>query len=178
MNAKNGLVVALSMALTVTACGRNPAPQPAAPQQEVAARPTSDSDAAARAAREAEEARQRELQRIRGVLGTRVHFDYDDSSIRSDAKRTLDEKLPLLRQDATWQLTIEGHADERGSTEYNVALGMRRAVAVRDYFVGFGLSPQRFQTVSYGEERPLATGSNDGAWSQNRRAEFQAMGGN
>jgi peptidoglycan-associated lipoprotein len=114
---------------------------------------------------------------IRGTLEQMVFFDYDSSSIRADSKQTLDSKVPLLRQYTGFTIVIEGHADERGSTEYNLALGTRRAASVMDYLVGFGLDGGRFRTFSYGEERPVAPGSNEAAWSRNRRAEFRVSGG-
>jgi peptidoglycan-associated lipoprotein len=106
-----------------------------------------------------------------------VFFDYDAASIRTDSRDLLDAKVPVLRDHSGFTITIEGHADERGSTEYNLALGMRRAVSVMEYLVGFGLSPQRFQTFSYGEERPLMQGQGENVWSRNRRAEFRVSGG-
>jgi peptidoglycan-associated lipoprotein len=111
------------------------------------------------------------------VLEERIHFDYDASDIRADARRILDSKLPLIRADPTLRLRIEGHADERGSTEYNLALGTRRAASVASYFSGFGIDGSRFPIASYGEERPLLPGSDEAAWSQNRRAEFVIIAG-
>jgi peptidoglycan-associated lipoprotein len=114
---------------------------------------------------------------IRGTLEQMVFFDFDSSNIRADSRQILDSKVPLLRQYNGFSIVVEGHADERGSTEYNLALGNRRAAAVVDYLVGFGLSANRFRTFSYGEERPLAQGSDESAWSRNRRAEFRVSGG-
>jgi peptidoglycan-associated lipoprotein len=114
--------------------------------------------------------------RVRGTLEQMVFFDYDDSSIRDDSKQLLDAKLPLLRQYTGLTMVIEGHADERGSTEYNLALGTRRAAAVMDYLTGFGLNASRFRTFSYGEERPLAQGEGESVWARNRRAEFRVSG--
>jgi peptidoglycan-associated lipoprotein len=113
---------------------------------------------------------------VRGTLEQMVFFDLDESTIRDDSKQLLDAKIPLLRQYGALAMVIEGHADERGSTEYNLALGTRRAVAVQEYLVGFGLDGTRFRTFSYGEERPLAPGSDESAWSRNRRAEFRVNG--
>jgi len=122
------------------------------------------------------EAIRAEEARVRGILEQMVFFDYDDSSIRADSRTTLDGKVPLLRQHQGISVMIEGHADERGSTEYNLALGTRRAASVVEYLVGFGLSGQRFRTISYGEERPLAQGQGENVWSRNRRAEFRVDG--
>lgn len=149
----------------VTPSSNPPASAPA--QATTPTAPPRDDDAAMRA----EEAR------VRGILEQMVFFDYDQSSIREDSRRTLDEKIPLLRQHPGVALLIEGHADDRGSTEYNLALGARRAQAVMDYLIGFGLGGQRFRTMSYGEERPLAPGQDESAWSRNRRGEFRVDGG-
>jgi peptidoglycan-associated lipoprotein len=133
-----------------------------------------DPNAAARAAAEAAE---REAQRIRAALEERIFFDYDEDELRAEARRALDAKAQVLRDSPTIRLRIEGHADERGSTEYNIALGSRRASSVLTYLTGFGLPASRFDVASYGEERPLARGENEQAWGQNRRAEFVITGG-
>jgi peptidoglycan-associated lipoprotein len=83
----------------------------------------------------------------------------------------------VLRANPEVRLRIEGHADERGSIEYNLALGQRRAEAARDWLVGFGIAPNRFETVSWGEDRPLVRASNEEAWAMNRRAEFRIIAG-
>lgn len=164
----------------VAACGGGQPPEEAAPPPaqpaatQPAARPAAD-DAAARA-RAAEEAA-RELARKRAVLEEMVFFDYDQSSIRDDAKRLLDAKVAILRAEPGIRLQIAGHADERGSTEYNLALGSRRANEIRDYLVGFGLSANRFEVTTYGEGRPLVQGSGENAWSRNRRGEFVISAG-
>ena len=105
-------------------------------------------------------------------MAERIHFDLDMAEIRPDAERVLRAKLAILRASPNVQLRIEGHCDERGSNEYNDALGNRRAQAVVDFFTGFGLDASRFAIVSFGEDRPLVTRSTEDAWSQNRRAEF------
>jgi peptidoglycan-associated lipoprotein len=97
-------------------------------------------------------------------------FDFDSYALREDARATLDANARLLRENAAIQITIEGHCDERGTVEYNLALGERRADAARDYLVAAGIDPGRIQTVSYGKERPFATGHDEASWQQNRRA--------
>lgn len=106
------------------------------------------------------------------TLRQRVHFDFDMSEIRSEAAALLDRKVDVMRGYQEVRLLIEGHADERGSSEYNLALGQRRSFAVRDYMVERGIAASRLETTSFGEERPLVSGSNESAWGQNRRAEF------
>jgi len=102
-------------------------------------------------------------------VGDRVFFDFDKYSVRADAKATLDKQVAWLKKYPTYNLTVEGHADERGTREYNLALGERRANAVKEYLVAGGLPAARVKTISYGKERPVALGSNEAAWSQNRR---------
>lgn len=106
------------------------------------------------------------------VLRERVHFEYDRSRITDEAAAVLQRKAEVLRSNPDLRVTIEGHCDERGSLEYNMALGQRRAESVRRYLTGLGLSGDLFSTVSFGEERPIAQGSNENVWQQNRRAEF------
>jgi peptidoglycan-associated lipoprotein len=102
-------------------------------------------------------------------VGDRVFFDYDKFALRTDAKATLDKQVAWLKKYPTYKMTIEGHADERGTREYNLALGERRANSVKEYMVGAGVAKDRVKTISYGKERPVALGSNEAAWSQNRR---------
>ncbi len=99
-------------------------------------------------------------------------YDLDSYSLRDDARAALDGNSRLMRSNPTVQVTIEGHCDERGTVEYNQALGERRAQAARDYMVSQGVEANRMQVISYGKERPFATGANEEAWAQNRRAHF------
>ena len=101
-----------------------------------------------------------------------VFFDFDSYALREDARAALDQNAKVLRDNPEAQVTIEGHCDERGTVEYNQALGERRAAAARDYLVGAGIAASRIQVVSYGKERPFATGSDENSWQQNRRAHF------
>ena len=99
-----------------------------------------------------------------------VFFGYDSSEIDGESRRVLDENAAVLRSNANWVVTIEGHCDERGTAEYNLALGERRAVAAKQYLVEFGLSADRLRTVSYGKEFPFDPGRDEAAWRANRRA--------
>jgi peptidoglycan-associated lipoprotein len=101
-----------------------------------------------------------------------VFFDYDSAELTSAAQAALNENAALLKRYPTWTITIEGHCDERGSAEYNLALGERRAVAARAYLLSLGVGSDRLRTVSYGKEFPFEPGSEEGAWSKNRRAHF------
>jgi len=179
----------LAMTLAVAACKKEPPPPPAptGPSEAELAQRRADSIAAAERARREAEARaaeeraraerERAVAAARATLEEMVFFDYDQSEIRQDAAAVLRRKADVLRASPSVQLRIEGHADERGSTEYNLALGNRRAEAVRQFLVGFGLAESRFSIVSYGEERPLDRGTSEAAWARNRRAQFQITAG-
>jgi len=101
-----------------------------------------------------------------------VFFEYDSSDITSEAQAILDANAAALKKYSSWTITIEGHSDERGTAEYNLALGERRAVAARAYLVSLGIPGDRLRTVSYGKEFPFDPGHDDSAWSKNRRAHF------
>ncbi|MCP1200114.1 peptidoglycan-associated lipoprotein Pal [Notoacmeibacter sp. MSK16QG-6] len=103
-------------------------------------------------------------------VGDRVFFDTDSSVIRADAQQTLSKQAQWLSQYSNYAITVEGHADERGTREYNIALGARRAAAARDFLVSRGVPANRIGTVSYGKERPVAVCDDISCWSQNRRA--------
>lgn len=103
-------------------------------------------------------------------VGDRVFFAFDSSTLDDDARSTLDRQAAWLQQYPSINVTIEGHTDERGTREYNLALGERRATAARNYLVALGVAPSRMLTISYGEERPVDPASDETAWRQNRRA--------
>ncbi|MDX1492516.1 MAG: OmpA family protein [Longimicrobiales bacterium] len=176
--------------LLVGACGGDPPPPPPPPPgpDMDSLQAYNDSVAAAaaearrraeeaEAARRAEEARQRAIREARATLMEMVNFEYDQSDITPAAEAILRRKVAVLRSSPQVQLRIEGHADERGSDEYNLALGNRRAESVRQFLTGFGLAENRFSIVSFGESRPLVQASNEQAWAQNRRAEFVITAG-
>ena len=104
-----------------------------------------------------------------------IYFDFDKSTIRPDAAATLDKKLPYLTANPGMRIRIEGNADERGSDEYNLALGQRRAASAKRYLVDHGIAADRFDLVSYGEERPVCTEHNEACWQQNRRDDFRIV---
>lgn len=105
----------------------------------------------------------------------RIHFDFDDSTVRSDAASTLESNASWIKGNSGARVVVEGHCDERGTNEYNMALGDRRANSTKNYLVNLGVDPSVLSVVSYGEERPLDPASNESAWAQNRRAEFVAQ---
>ena len=109
------------------------------------------------------------------ALGVKdIYFDFDQSAIREDSKKLLNENVEWLRKNPAAKATIEGHCDERGSSEYNLALGDRRARATRDYLVAAGIQANRISTISFGKERPFVLGHDESAWQWNRRAHFIA----
>jgi peptidoglycan-associated lipoprotein len=103
-----------------------------------------------------------------------VFFDFDSSSLRPDAMATLKDNADKIKQVPGVIIQVAGHCDERGTQEYNLALGERRALAVRNYLIQLGVSGDRMVTISYGKEFPAVSGNDESAWSQNRRAEFNA----
>jgi len=103
-------------------------------------------------------------------VGDRVFFDYDSSELDADNQELLQAQAAWLKQHNNVSVTLEGHCDERGTREYNLALGEKRAQAVRSYLVSLGIDSSRLSTISYGKERPAVVGSNDAAWGQNRRS--------
>ena len=103
-------------------------------------------------------------------VGNTIYFDFDSSELSENAQMTLNRQAAFLNVNPTLVIVVEGHADERGTREYNLALGDRRATAVRDYLLAKGLNSARVRTVSYGKERPAVEGSNEAAWEKNRRA--------
>lgn len=190
MTVRRFFVLVFTATLLAGACGGDPPPPPPPPPgpDQDSLRRYQDSvraaeEAARRAAEElarqraAEAERQRRIEAARATLTERVFFDYDESEIREDAANALRQKVEILRASPQVQLRVEGHADERGTEEYNIALGNRRAEAVRQFLTGFGLSANRFEIVSFGEGRALQQGSNEAAWARNRRAEFVITAG-
>ena len=200
MNRLSMLVVAgLAVAVVSAACGGAKPVAPPAPVANVdsiaaAERARNDSIAAARqdSIRRAQEeseriARQRSAdslaalgrtaEEVRGMLGEMIHFDFDKATLRPEDTQVLDQKIAILQRNPNVHIRISGHCDERGSDEYNLALGNRRATAAKQYLVSHGIDASRIETVSYGEERPLVPGHDESAWSQNRRDEFEITAG-
>lgn len=103
----------------------------------------------------------------------KVFFEFDAYTLTPQAREVLGRNAEWLRQNSAARLTIEGHCDERGADEYNLALGQRRADAAKSYLVSLGIAAERLTSISYGEERPAVAGSDESVWSQNRRAEFR-----
>ncbi|HVX41641.1 MAG TPA: peptidoglycan-associated lipoprotein Pal [Gemmatimonadaceae bacterium] len=189
------LTLAVVSVATLDACHKKPAPAPTpapapGPNQDsinaarerqriadsiaAAQKRAADSAAAAEAAARAAAAA---AENARAALTAMVHFDFDKSDIRPEDQQILDAKVPVLQANPSVTIRVAGHTDERGSDEYNLALGQRRAAAVKAYLVQHGIADSRIETISYGEERPIAQGHDESAWSQNRRAEFEITAG-
>src|SRR3989442_11071818 len=189
----SGLAVA-----AVAACGGGPKPEPPGPvtanTDSIAEAQRLEAERQAReaaAAKEREEADRRRQQAIadslaalgqttnavRALLGTMIHFDYDKALIRGGDASVLDQKVAILQANSGLRVRISGHCDERGSDEYNLALGNRRATAAKQYLVSHGIDGSRIETVSYGEERPIASGHDEAAGAQNRRGQVQNLSG-
>ncbi|MEW6079699.1 MAG: peptidoglycan-associated lipoprotein Pal [Thermodesulfobacteriota bacterium] len=114
-----------------------------------------------------------EMQRAREAFENEdVYFDFDRSDLTADARSVLERKAAWLRSNADESVTVEGHCDERGTAEYNIALGERRAKSAMEFLVDMGIESSRLDTVSYGEEKPVDTGHDEDAWAKNRRAHF------
>ena len=189
------LLAAVVIAAVASACRRTP-PPPVSPSPAV----NQDSiDAAERARREAAEraeaarrdsinranaAREDSLRRareamegVRSALTAPIYFEYDSDALGEAARSALDQKLAILQANTGIRLRIAGHADERGSDEYNLALGQRRAAAAKRYLTQRGIPEAQIEIVSFGEERPAASGSDEAAMAQNRRDEFEITSG-
>ncbi len=181
----------LVMAALAACAKKQPPPPPPAPVQAPnqdsinAEQARRDSIARAEQARrdsiaraEAEAARLREAREaaIRTISQV-IYFDFDSDAITDEARAILDAKIPVLNANPDVRIRIAGHADERGSDEYNMALGQRRAAAAKRYLTQHGIADDRIEIISYGEERPAVQGHDESAWSKNRRDEFEITAG-
>jgi peptidoglycan-associated lipoprotein len=189
-------LILIGLGVTLWACGKSPEPQTPAPVANAdsiaaAERARADSAAADSARRAQEEAERIARQRaadsaaaiaagaaeVRNMLAAMIHFDFDKANIRGDDAGTLDQKVAILVANPDLRIRISGHCDERGSDEYNLALGNRRATAAKQYLVSHGVDASRIETASFGEERPVAMGHDEDSWAQNRRDEFEILSG-
>ena len=178
------LLMLSAAAVFALACGGSPPPEEPAPEPtpvaEPAPAPEPVDDSAERERMERERMAREAAERSRAVaadLAAMINFDYDQATIRPADQATLDRKAAILQANSNVQLRISGHADERGSDEYNLALGNRRAAAAKRYLQNKGIDASRIEVISYGEERPLNPGTDETAFAQNRRAEFEVTSG-
>lgn len=174
-----GLLLLILAVVLVPACSKQappapePQPEPPAPAPEPTPPPPLAPDPAGEweAAPPAEATLTPEEINRMGVLRT-IYFDYDRSEIRADQRPTLQANAAWLREHADVMILIEGHCDERGTREYNLSLGDRRAAASRDYMMSLGIGAERIEMITYGEERPVDAGHDESGWARNRRGEF------
>ena len=158
-----------------TAASNNDAQRQADSLAALRAQQRADSILAAEAA--ARERDKRAAGDLAAVLTQKVYFDYDQDALRDDARAVLDAKVPILQANQGVTMLITGHTDERGTAEYNLALGQRRAAQVKRYLTSKGIPDSRLSTQSLGDSQPAVQGSDESAYQQNRRAEFQPSGG-
>ncbi len=172
-------VMLLALPFAIGACKK----KPVAVEPEPVVTPTNavppvvrgpDADSMARANAERDRLA---IEAARSALLQTIFFDYDSDELRSDARSTLDDKMRVLNANPQLRLRIEGHTDERGSDEYNLALGRRRADQAKRYLSDRGIDAARIETMSFGRERPAVAGSSEEAWAQNRRGEFVIVAG-
>ncbi|MBA3578695.1 MAG: OmpA family protein [Gemmatimonadaceae bacterium] len=186
---KSTVALCVVIVLSMAACGKRMKPLVATPistaQADSMERARQQAvDDSLRAIRERELERERERERQAALLvaaqeaeaialitGT-VYFEYDQAALSAESRATLDAKIPALQARPAFRVRITGHTDERGSSEYNLALGLRRAAELKAYLVANGIDATRIDISSMGEERPAVAGSAESAWAQNRRAEF------
>ncbi len=176
MHRRHGFVPLALLAIGMVACKKKapevePIPQPSpapspAPTPAPPAPPSTMGESAAEVTRA-----------MMAELGNMIHFEYDKSDIRSEDQAILNRKADVLRANPAVRLRVSGHADERGSDEYNQVLGQRRANAAKTYLVARGIDAGRIDVISYGEERPVDRASTESAWAMNRRDEFEVTAG-
>ncbi len=175
---------ALSALLLVSACAKKPEPVVTPPPQTTERAPTTDvaPDTTPAGPVDVQEAApppsiqelQAEAERA-GLLGD-VFYDFDKYDLRAEARERLARNAEYIKANPGLRFNIEGHCDERGTNEYNIALGQSRSTSSLDYLVSLGVAANRFKTISYGEERPFCTESNEACWQKNRRARFVITG--
>jgi peptidoglycan-associated lipoprotein len=188
----NHLAIPLALAVAAGACHHPPPAVALTPQVDSTALERARQDSIARAeeaarAREAEARRaaqrradslaalQQKSQEIGAELASMIHFDFDKANIRPGDAQVLDEKLPILRDNPELRIRIAGNCDERGSDEYNLALGNRRAMAAKQYLVEHGIDAGRIDVASNGEEKPVDPGHTEEAWAKNRNDQFENL---
>ena len=178
MRRRHVMVPLALLAISAAACGKKadpvlqpptdttaPAPPPPAPPPPAPPPPASGPSAEAVTAA------------MVADLGNVIHFDYDQDLIKPEDRPILDRKAEIMKANTGVRIRISGHADSRGSDEYNLVLGNKRALAARQYLIGRGIDGGRIDVTSFGEERPVDSAENEAAWAQNRRAEFEITAG-
>jgi peptidoglycan-associated lipoprotein len=176
------IVVALLCVLLAAGCAKKPAPTPMEPAPSETMMPAETVSGVAETGMSetgmSESAvSESTMQQTEAVMAElqRVQFDFDQFTLSAEARDILAANAAYLQANSSVRVRIEGHCDERGSDEYNLALGERRAQAAKDYLESLGVATDRLETISYGEELPLDAGHDEAAWAKNRRAEFKAI---
>jgi|SRR5678815_2128236 peptidoglycan-associated lipoprotein len=191
MKRMTGVIALMAATVLAAACGGTPEPEQPAPvtatvdSAAIRARQRQDSIDAENRRRAEEEARRAEAERnasgaadaLRNDMNAMIHFDYNVADIRTQDQATLDRKAAIMNANSALRVRISGHADERGSDEYNLALGNRRAASAKRYLMNRGVDGSRIDVISFGEERPIAMGGTEDAFAQNRRDEFEMTAG-
>ncbi len=196
MTRSRTLAAAATIALTgVVACHKSPVTTATPAPAMTTSQSSNDADARERARRDsiarADAARRDSIARAdaarraaadreaaaRSALTATVYFDFDQDALTSEATSRLEAKVPVMQQNRDVRIRVEGHTDERGSDEYNLALGQRRAAAARRFLVSRGIDDARIETVSYGEERPTCSEHDESCWGKNRRDQFAVTAG-
>ena len=184
MDRKWIVLAALSALLLVSACAKKPEPVVTPPPQTTERAPTTDvapDTTPAGPVDLKEEPPPKSIQELQaeaeraGLLGD-VFYDFDKYDLRSEARDRLQKNASFIKQNPDLRFIIEGHCDERGTNEYNIALGQSRSTSALDYLISLGVPAGNFKTISYGEERPFCTESNEACWQKNRRARFVISG--
>lgn len=168
------LVMLFVVTLLAAGCAKKPVAEEAATSAEMQETTMTEQEPAAEPAAAVVEEKVTTAADVAAGL-VRVHFDFDQYVLTDAAKETLANNAMLLKAAPAVMIKIEGHCDERGSDEYNMALGEKRALATKDYLVSLGVDAGRMSTISYGEEMPLDPASNETAWAKNRRADFKVQ---
>ena len=180
------VAVPVALAYVAGACHQAPPPQVALQpavdssalrraRQDSIARAEEEARARALAARRAEQRRADSLAALQRTSAAMIHFDFDRAVIRPGDAGVLDQKIPILQQNPQLRIRVAGDCDERGSDEYNLALGNRRASAAKQYLTSHGIDASRIEIASYGEERPVDPGHNEEAWAKNRNDQFDNL---
>ena len=182
------VAIVVGLLLTSTGCKKKAAPEtpqddisaPSTPPTrseptDVSSRPRPRVDDATPDPLDAEIKEADQHARDAGMIGD-IYFDFDRYDLKEESRQRLQKNAEFLKSRPNFVVTIEGHCDERGTNDYNIALGDRRANAAKDYLISLGVSANRLRTVSYGEERPTCTESNESCWWRNRRGEFHLSG--
>jgi|SRR5690349_3060819 peptidoglycan-associated lipoprotein len=177
------LVAPILLLLTVAACGHAPPNTTPSPVSQANTAPTASPSQPETPRRGGDgailagETRDRELATARAALTQAIYFDFDSATIRDDQRTALENKIPVLSRNPALRVRVEGNTDERGSSEYNIALGMRRAAQAKRFLTDRGIDASRIDVISYGEERPVCSTSDEPCWQQNRRDNFTITAG-